>query len=138
MEKKRILRLDKQSGNDVKAHYAQKEKSQLLSKQRVNCQRHFLSQYCREVKRNFTSVNYVVLVAPVNGSDQLVDVAAHLLTWHTIRQLLQQLQHVLRRSRQVLTDRVLHTKRKTPSIFLTRLIHRTGSQGSAGVYHCCH
>lgn len=44
-------------------------------------------------------MNYVVLVAPVDGSDQLVDVAAHLLAWHAIGQLLQQLQHVLRRSR---------------------------------------
>lgn len=48
-----------------------------------------------------------MLVAPVNGSDQLVDVAAHLLAWHAIGQLLQELQHVLSRSRE------FHTSKKT-------------------------
>ena len=43
-----------------------------------------------------TSVYDLVLVAPVDGLDELVDVAAYLLGWSSVRQLLQQLQHVLK------------------------------------------
>lgn len=42
-------------------------------------------------------MNDVMLVAPVDGLDQLVDVAACLLGGHAVGQLLQQLQHVLER-----------------------------------------
>lgn len=42
-----------------------------------------------------TSVDDVVLMAPVNGFDQLVDVRADLVRWSSVRHVLQQLQHVL-------------------------------------------
>lgn len=42
-----------------------------------------------------TPVNDVVLMAPVDGFDELVDVVSHFLGRGTVWQLLQQLQHVL-------------------------------------------
>lgn len=44
---------------------------------------------------SLTPVHYVVLMAPVDGFDKLVDVVPHFVRRNSIRQLFQQLQHVL-------------------------------------------
>lgn len=50
----------------------------------------------QEHRDGHTPVNDLIFVAPVNSFDQLKDVASYFIRWRTIRQLLQQLKHILK------------------------------------------